>query len=223
MSKIPLLILTFVLLLNSQFVFSGSFGQGSHEFTARWEVRSNQASSISGILKRSGEKEKRVYTSNLGKKHILLIRQDEGSGYYLDVPGKRYYKMPSDVIRRFVGDFTPYADSRVDLGETSFQGEKMKKFKIKGEIAKGSPKLGEGLRMKGYLWIDKKGIIRKSVTNISGSGMNLKIQSTVSDLQFQDQLPQAFEVPSGYEEVDLGLGKSNKSLLSIESVRKAFN
>jgi len=144
-------------------------------------------------------KERREYVQD-GEKTVMIIRQDKKVVWMLQPEEKTYMeiKIPKEGRK---DDLSAYKIEQTVVGPETINGVRTTKSKIIMIGPKGD-KLG------GFYWKSTEGIVVKTDAIAVDKKSKERIKSELTNLKLGKQNPSLFEIPAGYEKMDMGsLGK----------------
>lgn len=144
-------------------------------------------------------KERREYVQD-GEKTVMILRHDKKVIWMLQPEDKTYMeqKMPKGGRK---DDLSAYKIEQTVVGPETINGVSTTKSKIIMIGPKGD-KLG------GFYWKSKEGIVVKTDAIAVDKKSKERIKSELTNLKVGKQNPSLFEIPAGYEKMDMGsLGK----------------
>ena len=135
-----------------------------------------------------------------GEKTVMILRHDKKVIWMLQPEDKTYMeqKMPKGGRK---DDLSAYKIEQTVVGPETINGVSTTKSKIIMIGPKGD-KLG------GFYWKSKEGIVVKTDVISVDKKSKERIKSELTNLKVGKQNPSLFEIPAGYEKMDMGsLGK----------------
>ena len=144
-------------------------------------------------------KERREFVQD-GEKTVMILRHDKKVIWMLQPEDKTYMEQKMHKGGR-KDDLSAYKIEQTVVGPETINGVSTTKSKIIMIGPKGD-KLG------GFYWKSKEGIVVKTDAIAVDKKSKERIKSELTNLKVGKQNPSLFEIPAGYEKMDMGsLGK----------------
>ncbi len=154
---------------------------------------------MSGKVYSARDKERREYLDQ-GEKTVMIIRHDKKVVWILQPEDKTYMETKISKGGR-KDDLSSYKIEQTSIGPETINGVKTTKSKII-MTGPGGNKLG------GFYWKSKEGIVVKMDAIAVDKKSKDRIKNELTNLKVGKQDPSLFEIPAGYEKMDMGsLGK----------------
>ena len=152
---------------------------------------------MQGKVYSARDRERREFVQQ-GERQIMIMRRDKQVVWMLMPEDKSYmeFKMPKEGRK---DDLSGYKMETSTVGTETVNGVKTTKNKIIMTAPNGD-KLG------GFGWVSKEGIVVKLDAIAVDKKSKERIKTELKNLQVGKQNPAMFEIPAGYEKMDMGLG-----------------
>ena len=152
-------------------------------------------------------KERREFVQE-GEKVVMIIRQDKKVVWMLRPEDKIYMetKIPKEGRK---DDLSAYKIEQTTVGAETVNGVRTTKSKIIMIGPKGD-KLG------GFYWTSREGIVVKIDAIAVDKKSKERIKSELTNLKVGKQNASLFEIPSGYEKMDMSMGGLGKMMTGAD-------
>lgn len=141
-------------------------------------------------------KERREMTQG-GASMFTIIRHDKNLNWTLMPEEKMYMEAPGNPASSGASDLSNYQVEQTALGEESLNGVAMHKSKI---LMTGK----DGTKMGGFMWSTKEGILAKIDAIAIEKGQKSRFKMEQTNIQIGKQPAELFEIPKGFEKLDMG-------------------
>jgi len=135
-----------------------------------------------------------------GQQMIAITRHDKKIVWSLMPEEKMYMEMPigqSDTKKEEKTDLSAYKIEQTPMGQETVNGVVLNKGKM---IMTGK----DGSKMGGFMWTTKEGIIAKMDALSVEKGKKDRFKLEMTNLKIGKQPADLFEIPKGYEKMDMG-------------------
>ncbi len=148
-------------------------------------------------------KERREFVQD-GEKTVMILRHDKKVIWMLQPEDKTYMvqKMPKGGRK---DDLSAYKVEQTRIGPETINGVKT----IKSKIIMTGP---NGNKLGGFYWKSKEGIVVKMDVIAVDKKSKDRIKSELTNLKIGKQDPSLFEIPAGYEKMDMSMGGLGKMM-----------
>lgn len=150
---------------------------------------------MSGKVYAAPGMERREFTSG-GQQNIVIVRHDKGVVWNVMPSEGMYMENPLES-----GSGTPDANFTIRekeaVGEEVINGLKTTKYKV--IIDQNDSVFG------GFMWVTSDGITVKMDAIAKDQGEKTRIRQELSNVRVGKQDPALFEVPAGYQKMDMGM------------------
>ena len=150
-------------------------------------------------------KERREYVQD-GEKSVMIMRHDKKIIWMLQPEDKTYMEMKLGQGSARKDDLSAYKINQTTVGPDTVNGIKTTKSKLIMIGPKGD-KLG------GFMWTTKEGIVVKMDAIAVDKNSKERLKSELTNLKVGKQNPSLFEIPAGYEKMDVSMGGLGKAMM----------
>ena len=150
-------------------------------------------------------KERREYVQD-GEKSVMIMRHDKKIMWMLQPEDKTYMEMKLGQGKPRKDDLSAYKIDHTTVGPDTVNGVKTTKSKLIMIGPKGD-KLG------GFMWATKEGIVVKMDAIAVDKNSKERFKSELKNLKVGKQDPSLFEIPAGYEKMDMSMGGIGKMMM----------
>ena len=165
------------------------------EYSADQIIESEDGATKSRIYS-TPTKERRDMSQG-GAAMTMITRHDKHVSWTLMPEEKMYMEAPGNPASSGASDLSNYQVEQTALGEESLNGVVMHKSKI---LMTGK----DGTKMGGFMWTTKEGILAKIDAIAIEKGQKSRFKMEQTNIQIGKQPAELFEIPKGFEKLDMG-------------------
>ena len=165
------------------------------EYSADQVIESEEAAMKSRIYSTPTKERKEMDQG--GTPMVLITRHDKKVMWNLMPEEKMYMEMAANKPSNDKTDLSSYKIEQTPMGQETLNGISMNKNKI---IMTGK----DGSKMGGFMWVTKEGIMVKIDAIAVEKGRKDRFKMELTNLQIGKQPTDLFEIPKGFEKMDMG-------------------
>jgi hypothetical protein len=184
------------------------------EYSADYTMETAE-SVIKGKIYQTPNKERRDMDAG-GHQMVMILRRDKKLAWNLMPSERMYTEISLSDPQVSKDDLSNFDVEATEIGPDTVNGVKTTKSKI---IMK--EKKPNGTKMGGFWWVTRDNIVMKLDVIAVDKGEKMRMKMELDNLKIGKQDPALFEIPPGYNKMDMGMGGMGKLLMGGEDRAEA--
>ncbi len=191
------LLLTFSLLLTmTGLALGAAMPQPKVEFSADSTMES-QGMVMTAKIHHAANKERMEMNLGDGKRSTMIMRMDKGVSWMLMPEQQMYMEMSMAEGKKKSQDYRDCSVQQKPAGAETVNGVRTSRYKV----VMSCP---DETTFDGTMWVTKENIVMKLDTVAKGGDGSVGVKMELKNLKIARQDPKLFEVPAGYQKMNLG-------------------